>query len=240
MGRLPSKALRAAVCGNAVTPGTVRRRLPLTQVLARGSPMPSAFSRTVPSPRPAAEAWLESSRGRLPLRRRRRLHRHAPRRQPARRLHRRARHPGGHAPAARARDELLRDDVRLPARGRRARADADLHARGELPFAGHPTLGTAFVLAAPLQLGEIRIETGRGIVPVRLEREGARISSAGWSSRSLVEPFERADELLAALGLERSELPVRSTTTACPTSSSRCPPRTRSRRCGPTGRASRR
>src|SRR5215475_3619192 len=31
----------------------------------------------------------------------------------------------------------------------------------ELPFAGHPTLGTAFVLGGPLQLGEIRIETGR-------------------------------------------------------------------------------
>src|SRR4051812_35072892 len=31
----------------------------------------------------------------------------------------------------------------------------------ELPFAGHPTLGTAFVLAAPLQLIEIKLETAR-------------------------------------------------------------------------------
>ena len=45
----------------------------------------------------------------------------------------------------------------------------------ELPFAGHPTLGTAFVLAQPLQLEVIRLETGMGIVPVALEREGARI-----------------------------------------------------------------
>src|SRR3954464_8192220 len=45
----------------------------------------------------------------------------------------------------------------------------------ELPFAGHPVLGTAFVLAAPLQLVEIRLETLSGVVPVRLEREGARI-----------------------------------------------------------------
>src|ERR687885_1082982 len=45
----------------------------------------------------------------------------------------------------------------------------------EIPFAGHPTLGTAFVLAAPLQLPEIRLETGSGIVPVRLEREQDRI-----------------------------------------------------------------
>src|SRR5947208_12474321 len=45
----------------------------------------------------------------------------------------------------------------------------------ELPFAGHPTLGTAFVLAAPLQLSEIRIETGRGTIAVTLERECALI-----------------------------------------------------------------
>jgi trans-2,3-dihydro-3-hydroxyanthranilate isomerase len=78
----------------------------------------------------------------------------------------------------------------------------------ELPFAGHPTLGTAFVLAAPLQLGEIRIETGKGIVAVTLEREGARIVF-GRMGQPLpsVTPFERADELLAALGVE-SQLPV--------------------------------
>jgi trans-2,3-dihydro-3-hydroxyanthranilate isomerase len=79
----------------------------------------------------------------------------------------------------------------------------------EVPFAGHPTLGTAFVLAAPLQLGEIRIETGRGTVAVRLEREGARISF-GWMEQPLpdVTEFVDAGALLAALGVERSELPV--------------------------------
>jgi trans-2,3-dihydro-3-hydroxyanthranilate isomerase len=78
----------------------------------------------------------------------------------------------------------------------------------ELPFAGHPTLGTAFVLAGPLQLVEIRLETARGTVPVRLEREGARISF-GWMAQPLptVTPFDRVDELLAAVGVE-SELPV--------------------------------
>src|SRR3954462_14816428 len=45
----------------------------------------------------------------------------------------------------------------------------------ELPFAGPPTLGTGFVLAQPLQLDEIRLETQMGIVPVALEREGPRI-----------------------------------------------------------------
>jgi trans-2,3-dihydro-3-hydroxyanthranilate isomerase len=79
----------------------------------------------------------------------------------------------------------------------------------EVPFAGHPTLGTAFVLGAPLQLQVIRLETGRGIVPVELEREGARIVF-GRMEQPLptVQPFEPEQELLAALGVRGSELPV--------------------------------
>src|SRR5581483_8343835 len=79
----------------------------------------------------------------------------------------------------------------------------------ELRFAGHPTLGTAFILAGPLQLVEIRLETGAGIVPVQVEREGARIVF-GRMSQPLPtwRPFAREAELLAALGVERSELPV--------------------------------
>jgi trans-2,3-dihydro-3-hydroxyanthranilate isomerase len=78
----------------------------------------------------------------------------------------------------------------------------------ELPFAGHPVLGTAFVLAAPLQLGEIRLETGVGVVPVVLEREGARIVF-GWMRQPVPEwgPFAPADELLELLGV-RSSLPL--------------------------------
>ena len=79
----------------------------------------------------------------------------------------------------------------------------------ELRFAGHPTLGTAFVLGTPLQTPEVRLETGNGIVPVRLDREEGRLSF-GWMDQPLpsVEPYADADELLAALGVERSELPV--------------------------------
>jgi len=79
----------------------------------------------------------------------------------------------------------------------------------ELPFAGHPILGTAFVLAAPLQLGEIRLETGAGLVPVRVEREGARIVF-GWMRQPAFdwEPYDRAGELLELLALEGSGLPV--------------------------------
>jgi trans-2,3-dihydro-3-hydroxyanthranilate isomerase len=78
----------------------------------------------------------------------------------------------------------------------------------ELPFAGHPTLGSAFVLAAPLQLGEIRLETGSGIVPVTLEREGARITF-GWMQQPVPkwEPFAEADAVAQLLGVE-SQLPV--------------------------------
>jgi trans-2,3-dihydro-3-hydroxyanthranilate isomerase len=79
----------------------------------------------------------------------------------------------------------------------------------ELPFAGHPVLGTAFVLAAPLQLPEIGLETGMGTIPVRLEREEDRIAF-GWMTQPVptVQPFEAADALLAAIGVDGSELPV--------------------------------
>jgi trans-2,3-dihydro-3-hydroxyanthranilate isomerase len=79
----------------------------------------------------------------------------------------------------------------------------------EMLFAGHPTLGSAFVLAGPLQLDEIRLETGIGVIPVRLEREGARIVF-GRMEQPLptIELYAEADTLLEALGVERSELPV--------------------------------
>jgi trans-2,3-dihydro-3-hydroxyanthranilate isomerase len=79
----------------------------------------------------------------------------------------------------------------------------------EVPFAGHPTLGSAFVLGAPLQLDEIRLETGRGVVPVRLERDGGRISFGRMTQPiPTIEPYDAQEELLAGLGVERSELPI--------------------------------
>ena len=93
-------------------------------------------------------------------------------------------------------------------------AGADVRIRiftpaSELRFAGHPILGTAFVLGGPLQKIVLRLETGSGVVPVELEREGATIVF-GWMEQPLPtwRPVERADELLAALGVERSGLPV--------------------------------
>jgi trans-2,3-dihydro-3-hydroxyanthranilate isomerase len=79
----------------------------------------------------------------------------------------------------------------------------------ELPFAGHPTLGTAFVLGGPMQLPEIRLETLRGIVPVHLEREQDRLVFGRMEQPLPVwRDYDAADALLAALHVERSELPV--------------------------------
>ena len=95
-------------------------------------------------------------------------------------------------------------------------AEAGGHARlriftpgRELPFAGHPVLGTAFVLSGPLQLVEIRLETSAGMIPVQLEREGARIVFGRMEQPvPTVKPYADEAELLDALGVERSELPV--------------------------------
>jgi trans-2,3-dihydro-3-hydroxyanthranilate isomerase len=96
------------------------------------------------------------------------------------------------------------------------RKEADGHARiriftpsAEIPFAGHPVLGTAFVLAAPLQLGEIRLETGSGVVAVTLEREEARIVFGRMEQPvPTIEPYAEEEALFDALGVDGSELPV--------------------------------
>ena len=79
----------------------------------------------------------------------------------------------------------------------------------ELPFAGHPVLGSAVLVGASLGREEVTLETLAGPVPVRLTRQSERVSS-GWMSQPIPTwaPFERQAELLAALGVARSELPV--------------------------------
>jgi trans-2,3-dihydro-3-hydroxyanthranilate isomerase len=79
----------------------------------------------------------------------------------------------------------------------------------ELPFAGHPTLGTAFVLAAPRQRKMISLETGRGVVTVRLSYQSER-PAFGWMTQPLPEirPYGATSTLLTALGVTTSTLPV--------------------------------
>ncbi|MBN2846976.1 MAG: PhzF family phenazine biosynthesis protein [Coriobacteriia bacterium] len=95
-----------------------------------------------------------------------------------------------------------------------AESDGDVRMRiftpaRELPFAGHPTLGTAFALAGPLQSAVLRIETAAGIVPVALEREGAKVVF-GRMQQPLptIALWPRAGDLFAVLGVCGSSLPV--------------------------------
>ena len=80
----------------------------------------------------------------------------------------------------------------------------------EMRFAGHPTLGAAFVLGAPLQRGVIELETLAGIVPVALERDesGAIVFGRMMQPVPRVEAVEDPDGVLAAIGAERSALPI--------------------------------
>ncbi|HXX39411.1 MAG TPA: PhzF family phenazine biosynthesis protein [bacterium] len=79
----------------------------------------------------------------------------------------------------------------------------------ELPFAGHPVLGTAIVLGEARSREGIRLETGRGPVPVQLTRVPGR-PTFGWMSQPVpsVAPLADAPTLLAALGVAGSVLPV--------------------------------
>jgi trans-2,3-dihydro-3-hydroxyanthranilate isomerase len=80
----------------------------------------------------------------------------------------------------------------------------------ELPFAGHPVLGTAFVLGAPLQLPVIRLETGAGVVPVELDRDESGRIVFGRMEQPVprVEPCSDTEPLFRALGVEGAVLPV--------------------------------
>ena len=82
--------------------------------------------------------------------------------------------------------------------------------RTELPFAGHPILGTAWVLATPLQRPVVELETGRGIVPVELERDESGAIAFGRMTQPvpIVEPYPNQEALFAALGIAGSALPV--------------------------------
>jgi trans-2,3-dihydro-3-hydroxyanthranilate isomerase len=75
----------------------------------------------------------------------------------------------------------------------------------ELPFAGHPTLGSAFVLAERLGKQHITLETGLGLVPVDFDADGYGEMRQRFPDP---EPYDRTADLLDALHVETSELPV--------------------------------
>jgi trans-2,3-dihydro-3-hydroxyanthranilate isomerase len=72
----------------------------------------------------------------------------------------------------------------------------------ELPFAGHPTLGSAWVLGDLLGQDTVTLELGVGLVPVELERDGKAITF-GRMTQPIPEiaAYDRVPELLDALGV---------------------------------------
>jgi trans-2,3-dihydro-3-hydroxyanthranilate isomerase len=79
----------------------------------------------------------------------------------------------------------------------------------EVPFAGHPVLGTAVVVAANLGLDRVVLETGRGPVPVRVDRRPGRATRGAMEQPiPSVALYDKADEFLSAVGVDRSVLPV--------------------------------
>jgi trans-2,3-dihydro-3-hydroxyanthranilate isomerase len=72
---------------------------------------------------------------------------------------------------------------------------------GELPFAGHPTLGSAWVLCEILGKQTVTLKTGVGLVPVELDLDGDAIIF-GWMSQPIPDwgSYDGAGELLDALG----------------------------------------
>jgi trans-2,3-dihydro-3-hydroxyanthranilate isomerase len=79
----------------------------------------------------------------------------------------------------------------------------------ELPFAGHPTMGTAFVLGELTEADRLGMETRMGTIPFEFDRVDGRVQ---WARMRQPIPeikyYEHADHLLAALGLQSSTLPV--------------------------------
>jgi trans-2,3-dihydro-3-hydroxyanthranilate isomerase len=92
----------------------------------------------------------------------------------------------------------------------------------ELPFAGHPVLGTAFVVGEARQLTSVQLETAAADVPLELIRSEPPGGGGGgfgpitfaWMRQPIPvwAPFPRAAELLAAIGVAESGLPVESYT----------------------------
>jgi trans-2,3-dihydro-3-hydroxyanthranilate isomerase len=95
------------------------------------------------------------------------------------------------------------------------RQGGDAHIRiftpvNELPFAGHPLLGTAIALGREFPGRDtLRLETAMGVIPFALERSGgATVAARMAQPLPTWETFDRTGELLAALGVPEPDLPV--------------------------------
>ncbi len=92
--------------------------------------------------------------------------------------------------------------------------DADVRVRiftpvNELPFAGHPTLGTAIVLGTGSGTDRLRMQTRMGVVPFEFDRtDGRPLAARMYQPIPTWGPYEQETELLGALGLGDSSPPV--------------------------------
>lgn len=80
--------------------------------------------------------------------------------------------------------------------------------RLELPFAGHPVLGAAWILGQPLQRELLVLETGMGNIPITLQHQGDRLFQAHMSQP--LPAFSEEPEgvaVLRALGLPEHRSP---------------------------------
>jgi trans-2,3-dihydro-3-hydroxyanthranilate isomerase len=80
----------------------------------------------------------------------------------------------------------------------------------ELPFAGHPTLGAAYAVGTRHGYATVRLRTGAGIIRVALTRDDDGEIVSGEMQQPVPTVTDHPDPagLLAALGLEHSELAV--------------------------------
>jgi trans-2,3-dihydro-3-hydroxyanthranilate isomerase len=90
--------------------------------------------------------------------------------------------------------------------------EADAHVRiftpaAEMPFAGHPTLGAAYVVGERDHLDVVRLRTQVGVIPVTLSRRHEEIVLGEMEQPIPTwEPFAKTHELIQALHL--SEPPI--------------------------------
>jgi trans-2,3-dihydro-3-hydroxyanthranilate isomerase len=77
-------------------------------------------------------------------------------------------------------------------------------AGSELPFAGHPSIGTAWLLArlGRIPVGDVRQDCGAGVLPVTVTESGATLTGG---TATVSEPLD-PEPLLGAVGLDAGSL----------------------------------
>lgn len=78
----------------------------------------------------------------------------------------------------------------------------------ELPFAGHPLLGTAVALGRTLKEDRLRLETAMGVIPFELAHDEDASTVRMRQPVPTWEPYEHREELLVALGVAETVAPV--------------------------------